>query len=178
MKHRFLLLSLIAALAAAFTALADEPSLDAHLEPLRPLLEKTWTGQFKDSTPDKPMIDIARWERALNGKAIRILHSVNNGIYGGESLVMWDDNKRQVTFHYFTTAGFMTTGNMRFEQGKTISHELVTGNKEGVTEVRATSELRPDGTLHVRSEYLKNGEWMPGHEITYREDKEAKVVFR
>lgn len=178
MRFRFLSLSLIAALAAAVTPLADEPSLDAQLEPLRPLLEKTWKGEFKGSTPDKPMVDIARWERALNGKAVRILHSVNEGVYGGESLVTWDDKKRQVTFHYFTTAGFMTTGTMRFEKGRIISHEIVTGNSGGATEVRATTELRPDGTLHVRSEYLKNGEWTPGHEVTYRENKEAKVVFR
>ncbi|HKX63568.1 MAG TPA: hypothetical protein VJS65_17050, partial [Verrucomicrobiae bacterium] len=41
-------------------------TLDPHLEPLRPLLGKTWRGPFKNSKPEKPVVDIMRWERALN----------------------------------------------------------------------------------------------------------------
>jgi hypothetical protein len=44
--------------------------------------------------------------------------------------------------------------------------------------VKAVSELRPDGTLQTRSEYLKNGAWVPGHEVNYREAADAKVVFK
>ena len=157
---------------------AEQPALDSHLEPLRPLLEKTWKGQFKNSTPEKPVIDIARWERALNGRAVRILHSINDGMYGGESLVLWDEKKQQVGYYYFTTAGFMTTGAMQLENGKLITHEVVTGSSEGITEVRGVTEILPDGSFHVKSEYLKNGNWVPGHDATYREDTSAKVVFR
>lgn len=178
MTHHSILPLFLAALTTALFASADPPSLDSQLEPLRPLLEKTWRGQFKASNSDSPVVDVMRWERALNGKAVRVLHSVNDGVYGGESLVTWDSKKEQVVFHYFTTAGFMTVGTMRFESGKVISHEIVQGSADGVTEVRATSELRPDGTIQLRSEYLKNGEWIPGREVTYREDREAKVVFR
>src|SRR6185369_10383278 len=63
---------------------ADQPSLKSHLEPFRPLIEKTWKGAFKNSK--KPTTDVMRWERALNGKAIRVLHSVNDGSYGGETI--------------------------------------------------------------------------------------------
>lgn len=55
---------------------------------------------------------------------------------------------------------------------------LATWEGEGVTEVRATSELRADGTLHVKSEYLKKGEWVPGHDIRYQEDAKAEVIFK
>ena len=157
---------------------ADSPALDPHLEPLRPWLGKTWKGEFKNSTPDKPVVDVARWERALNGKAIRVLHSINDGVYGGESLVMWDEEKKAVTYHYFTTAGFRTTGTMTFKDGKVLSHEKVTGSANGVTEVRGTHELRSDGKLYVKTEYLKNGEWTPGREATYHEDSKASVVFK
>jgi len=116
---------------------AEKASLDERLEPLRPFLGKTWKGHFKDSTPEKPQVDVARWERALNGKAVRILHSVNDGVYGG-----------------------------------------VTGSAEGVTEVKATCELSADGTMHSKSEYLKDGKWVPGHEVTYKEDPKAEVVFK
>jgi hypothetical protein len=157
---------------------AEPPSLDSHLEPLRPLLEKTWKGEFKDAKPDRPIVDIARWERALNGRAVRILHSINDGLYGGESLILWDQAKQQVVYYYFTTAGFNTVGTVRFENGKIVVHETVTGSSEGVTEVRGINEINPDGSFHVKSEHLKNGQWVPGHEATYREDASAKVLFR
>jgi hypothetical protein len=54
----------------------------------------------------------------------------------------------------------------------------VKGDANGVTEVRATSEILPDGKFHVKAEYLKNGEWTPGHEVTYQEAPGSKVVFK
>lgn len=172
-------LSLVASFAcAAPLAAADTPSLDPRLEPLRPLLEKTWKGTFKSSTPEKPLVDVARWERALNGKAVRVLHSVNDGAYGGETLVTWDEAKQSIVYHYFTTAGFMTTGTMSFKDGKISTHEVVKGKASGVTEVRGESELRPDGSLGVKTEHLKNGEWSAGREVIYKEDPAAKIVFK
>ena len=157
---------------------ADQPSLAPQLEPLRPLLDKTWKGAFKNSKPQKPMVDIMRWERALNGKAVRVLHSVNDGAYGGETIFMWDEKKQEVAYHYFTTAGFMTVGSMSFKDGKLITHEVVTGSTGGVTEVRGTSELLADGTFRVKTEHLKEGQWQPGREVTYNQDPAAKVIFR
>jgi len=157
---------------------AEKASLDEHLEPLRPFLGKTWKGHFKDSTPEKPQVDVARWERALNGKAVRILHSVNDGVYGGESIIVWDDKKKGLVYYYFNTAGFYTTGTITFSEGKYTSHETVTGNADGVTEVKATSEVSADGTMHSKSEYLKDGKWVPGHEVIYKEDPKAEVVFK
>lgn len=157
---------------------ADTSSLSEPLEPFRPLLGKTWRGEFKKSTPEKPLVDIARWERALNGKAVRVLHSVNNGSYGGETIIQWDAEKKQIIYHYFTTAGFYTTGTMTHADGKFSSHEKVLGNTNDVTAVRATSELRPDGTLLSKAEYLKNGEWTYGREVLYREDPKAEVKFK
>jgi hypothetical protein len=175
---RFVLSILASFVCAAPLIAADTPSLDPRLEPLRPFLEKTWKGTFKSSTPEKPVVDVARWERALNGKAVRILHSVNDGTYGGESLVTWDEAKQSVVYHYFTTAGFMTTGTMNFKDGKVSTHEVVKGKANGVTEVRGTSELRADGTLEVKTEHLKNGEWSAGREVVYREDAAARVLFK
>ncbi|MGH8245778.1 MAG: hypothetical protein ACREUU_05030, partial [Gammaproteobacteria bacterium] len=174
-----LVLAVVAFLScAAPLPAADKPSLDPRLEPLRPLLEKTWKGAFKSSTPEKPLVDVMHWERALNGKAVRILHSVNNGAYGGESLVTWDAAKQSVVYHYFTTAGFMTTGTMSFKDGKVNTHEVVKGKADGVTEVRGETELRADGTLAVKTEHLKHGEWSAGREVVYKEDPDVRVVFK
>jgi hypothetical protein len=162
----------------AIFAGADQPSLEPPLEPLRPLLGKTWKGAFKNSTPEKPTIDVMRWERALNGKAIRVLHSVNDGVYGGETIFMWDEKKRMVGYHYFTTAGFMTVGSLSFQGDKLITHEVVTGSSRGVTEVRGTSELLPSGGFRVKTEHLKDGKWEAGREVIYTEDPTAKIVFK
>ena len=154
------------------------PAVDPHLEPLRPLLGKTWKGVFKNSKPDKPTVDIMRWERGLNGKAVRVLHSINDGAYGGETIFMWDEKKQAVTYHYFTTAGFMTVGTLSSKGGKLITHEVVSGSAGGVTEVRGTSELLPGGAFCVKTEYLKEGKWEPGREVVYTEDPTAEVVFK
>jgi hypothetical protein len=177
---------LVAAAIVALAALAlrpalsqeKQPPLSEHLEEFAPFLGKNWKGEFASSTPQRPMHDISRWERALNGQAVRILHSVNDGVYGGETLIVWDRKKESLVFFYFTTAGFYTQGTMKWQDGKMLSHEAVTGNEQGITEVRATGEVLPDGRLHSKSEYFQNGEWVPGHEVFYAEDPDAKVVFK
>jgi hypothetical protein len=179
MKNQAILVLVVSCLAAA-VGLADNekpPALNPHLEPLRPLLGKTWRGVFEGSKPDKPTIDVARWERALNGQAVRQLHSINGGIYGGETLFIWNEKEHTLQYYYFTTEGYMTTGTFEAKDGKFVTREQVKGDAGGVTEVRATSEIRPDGNFHVRAEYLKNGQWALGHEVTYQEDS-SEVVFK
>ena len=44
-------------------------------------------------TKDKPVFDISRWERILNGMAIKIIHSINEGEYGRYSIIIWDTKK-------------------------------------------------------------------------------------
>jgi hypothetical protein len=67
---------------------------------------------------------------------------------------------------------------LEVKDGKLITHEDVKGDAGGVTEVRATSEILPGGKFHVKAEYLKNGEWTLGHEVTYAEDPSSEVVFK
>ena len=97
--------------ASVATVLAEEKGkLNVNLEPFRPLLGKTWKGDLKESGSDVVKTDISRWERALNGEAVRTVHSVNNGEYGGETLIIWDAAQKKLIYFYFTTAGFRTTG--------------------------------------------------------------------
>jgi hypothetical protein len=171
--------AILAACAAALSlAAADQPSLNSHLAPLEPLLGKTWKGTFKNSTPEKPIVDVEHWERALNGEAVRQIHSINNGVYGGETMFIWDDKKQTVAYYYFTTGGFMTTGTLEVKDGHFVTSEQVTGDADGVTEVRGTSEITPEGKFHVKAEYLKNGQWVLGHEVTYHEDLASEVIFK
>ena len=180
MKRIFVLLGsfLLHLSTLSSAAAAESLPMDPHLEPLRPWLGKTWRGHFKTSTPELPVVDVARWERTLNGKAVRILHSVNEGAYGGESIIMWDKEKQVVAYHYFTTGGFTTTGTMTFKDGKILTSETISGNASGVTEVRGATVMQKDGSFLVKTEHRKNGAWTPGRETLYREDARAKVVFK
>jgi len=159
------------------TALVAAPGLaemNPHLEPLRPLVGKTWRAVLPGGTA----VDVHRFELVLNGQAVRSLHSVNDGVYGGEALLFWDEEKQAIASHYFTTAGFYTVGSFRIEEGWLVSHEIVHGNAGGITEVRARSRVEPDGSLVVKVEHLKNGQWTPGGERRYVEDPKAVVRFK
>ena len=153
-------------------------NISEHLKSFEPYIGKSFKGEFSNSTPEKPVYDISHWERALNGNAIRIMHSVNKGEYGGESIIMWDRNKESLVSFYFTTAGFYTQARLHFEDNKLISIEEVTGNENGVTKVKAIVEFLPDGGLINSSMYLMNGNWVDGHKIDYKELPDAQVVFR
>jgi hypothetical protein len=163
---------------ASSMAAADQPSLDPHLEFLQPCLDKTFKSEGKEPSSGKPSSDVVRWERALNGKVVRITHSLNDGAYGGEVIVRWDEEKQAVCYHYFTTDTFWTEGTMTFKDGKIKTHEFVKGKAGGVTEVRASIEMRPDGTYLQKSEYLKDEKWAPGREALYRPDPAARLIFK
>ena len=171
-----LLLRLTVTLLIAVPTTAQD-NVAAHFEPLKPYVGKTWRGTFANSTPERPMVDISRWEWALGGQVIRILHSVNDGRYGGETIIVWDAAKEGLVYFYFTTAGFYTTGTMQIEDGKFTTYEEVKGNQQGITAVKAVGEILPDGRFKSTSQYLKDGEWVEGHEILYEEDPHAEVIL-
>lgn len=159
------------------SAEAEEKALHPQLEAFRPILGKAYVGEFPDSTPEKPIRDIVSYERALNGQAIRSLHSINDGAYGGETVIRWDEAKQSLVYHYFTTQGFMTSGTMDLEDGKYTAFEEVSGDANGTTAVRSSGVFSADKII-VSSEYLQNGEWVSGHGATYLPDPSAKVLFR
>ena len=161
----------------ASSIFAQETLINA-LEPFRPFLGKTFRGELSESTPEKPVVDISKWERALNGQAVRNLHSLNNGEYGGETIIYYDKDKKSLIYYYFTTAGFYTHGTMKFEGDTVVSHEFVEGNENGITEAKSTAIILEDGSLYNKSMYLKNGEWIEGHEATYVEAPDAEVIFK
>lgn len=169
-------LLLLAALVLASGA-AHAGTVNEHLLPLAPIVGKTWRGEFTNSTPEKPAIDVQRWEWALNGQAIKIVHSLNDGEYGGETMIVWDRERERLIYFYFTTLGFYTTGTIVADDGFFVAHEEVVGGQGGVTAVRSTSRILPDGRLEGSTEMLKNGEWVPGHGVVYTEDPSAEIVF-
>jgi hypothetical protein len=153
-------------------------AVNPHLAPLSFLLRKTWKGEFSSSTPDKPMVDVMRWEPALNGNAIRVVHSVNDGEYGGETMILWDPARSKIIYFYFTTSGFYTRGTLDAGEGHYTTHEEVTGNTNGITAVKSHTHTTPNGKVSVESQYFRNGTWVEGHSVIYSEAPAAEVVFQ
>ncbi len=177
-NRNFIYKSILILLILLTTNTFSQETLSEHFEPLKPFLGKTWKGIVAENENKEPVYDVSRWERILNGKAVRILHSVNEGDYGGETIIVWDKEKESLVFYYFTTASHYTQGTVKFDKGKMISHEKVTGIKDGVTEVEAASELNDDGTMKVTSRFKKQGEWSANRTVIYFEDQEAEVIFK
>ena len=179
MKQKRFLISLFVALFASVSAYTKEEQekLSSHLSLFETFIGKTWKGELGSSTEEKQLIDVSRWEKALNGQAIRVLHSINDGEYGGETIINWNSEKESFVFYYFTTEGFFTNGTIEVENGKFVSHEVVTGSESGITEVKSTGKMLSDGRLHIKAQYLKEGNWVDGHEITYSEDPKAEVIL-
>ena len=174
------LLSGIFLLLSSITIAAEPATLHPKLEPLRPYLDQHWQGDLSQPGSDKMVIDRSYWNRALNGQAIKTVHSINNGDYGGESFIFWDESKQSLAYYYFTTAGFFTHGTMQFDTklGQIVAVEKVENNQNGITEVKSYSRIMPDGTMLVKSTYLQNGQWVEGHSATYRKVAQQEIVFR
>lgn len=162
----------------ALSTVGFSADLIPELKNFEPFVGKTYRAEFANSTPEKPVVDVSRWETHLNGKAVRIEHSINDGAYGGETIIFWDAAEKKIRYFYFTTEGFFTEAEVIFEGDTFVSREVVKGNTGGVSEVKAKAWLNEDGSLRVESKYLKDGKWVVGHEATYVPAPNAKVIFK
>ena len=161
-------------IALSTSSFAEAAKFNDKLKAFEPYLG-TWESKFNMN--GKEVTDVSRFERALNGTTLRVLHSIDNGVYGGESLMFWDGVKKQMVFYYFTTAGFHTQGHLEWQKDNSfVAFEDVSGNQSGITKVKSTSALQGD-TMTVSTSYLKNDVWTKPESRTYRRSKKT-VVFK
>lgn len=120
--------------------------------------------------------DVSHYDWILGGKAIRIMHSINDGDYGGEALLHWNTDKEAITYRYVTTSTFYTDGTITLTENGFDAHETVHGNMGGITETRAGYTMK-DGEIQVWSQFLKDGEWTEKAQATYIKAPDAEVKF-
>lgn len=179
MIRKFVLLSVIA-LAAPSLAIAQQAPLPeavsgrAAYAPFEAMVGKTWRGQ--GIGPNKAE-DIQRWEWAVGGHAIRIVHSVNNGAYAGETLIFRDKDSGNYIFHYFTTGGFHTTGTIRPVGAVSYEIDETIHGAKGFGALKSTGVLGADGVYRTRSKMEKDGKWVEFGGFDYREDATAVPVM-
>lgn len=176
----WLLVGLLAIITPAASA-GEEAELHPQLEVFRPYLDTYWVGELTQPGADTVSIDRSHWQRALNGNAIKTIHSINDGEYGGESIIFWDDKQQSLAYYYFTTAGFYTHGTMTFDAENNVleAYELVENNANGITAVKSTSRFDGEaGTLTTASQYLQNDTWLDGHSAVYRLAGPQAIIFK
>jgi len=64
------------------------------------------------------------------------------------------------------------------EGGALVTLEEVKGDADGITQVKGTTRLTPEGRMHVKTQYLKKGAWVDGRDVEYEEAKGAVVKYR
>jgi hypothetical protein len=179
MKRLSLILLCAGIFLTAVMPLSAQTAMHEKLLPFKDLVGRTFKGKLGGPEAKKEQWDVMRFERVLNGNAVRILHSVNEGEYGGETIMFWDEEKQSLVYYYFTTAGFFTNGTLKMvSDSKWTAHETVKGNNNGITEVKSTGEFTREGMLKTSSEYLRKGKWVEGHTATYEQVSFLDVKFK
>lgn len=159
---------------AQSTVVPEAAAGRAAYAPFEPLIGRTWRGV---GIGPEPVEDVQRWEWALGGHAVRIVHSVNQGVYAGETLLFRDPETEGYVFHYFTTGGFHTTGVIvPTGTGSYRVSETVSGG-DRIREVGSTAELGEDGVLRVRSRFRTDEGWTEAGGFDYVEDEAAALIL-
>lgn len=170
----FALLTGPAPAAAQVAPVPETATGPAAYAPFHPMIGKSWRGT---GTAGADVEDIQRWEWAVGGHAVRVVHSVNGGAYAGETLIFRDRDSGDYIFHYFTTGGFHTTGTMSpTGPGAFLTDETVHG-AAGIERLRSTATLGADGVYRVRSTTERDGAWVEVGGFDYREDASATPVM-
>ena len=155
----------------------DLPAAEARSEdpfrPLFPLIGRSWRGTGVG--PDA-VEDVARWDWAVGGHAVRVVHSVNGGVYGGETLIFPDRDSGQLIFHYFTSGGFHTTGAMRQTGPDVLEITEAVHGLDGLEQLRSTLTVGGDGTYRTRGLVEQDGQWVEFGGFDYRVDGSATPV--
>ncbi|TNE67746.1 MAG: hypothetical protein EP335_00545 [Alphaproteobacteria bacterium] len=158
-----------------FSARAAEPA--PELAPLAPFVGTTWKSVSGGFPGETDFHDISKWEWAMNGQVIRITHSINDGAYGGESLIHYDADQDRIIFRYVTTDGFYTDGVITLTDAGFDAHEAIRSAKGGPTEAKSSYSIR-DGNMHATAQVLTDGKWSDSSETVYAASPDSVVRFK
>ncbi len=153
---------------AAKSRAAPTAAQKEHFGVLADLVGRTFRGEPTDASAGA-VADVQLWLWSDDGEALIIKHRLEDGSYGGDSIVTKNTETGKLSYIYNTNAGFSTRGDFVLDgKGTWEAIEEVTGNSD-VTKVRSRGYIREDGAMISNSEYLKKGEWVPGNSFIYHE---------
>lgn len=146
----------------------------ALFDPIRPLIGQTWRGT--GAGPNRAT-DIMRWDWVVGGHAVQVIHAVNGGVYGGQTLIFPDKDTGRLIFHYFTTGGFHTTGFIEPGPDGSIDIDETVHGLDGIEQQRSRGRFGPDGSYHTRGLRQQGDQWVEFGGFDYVPDPSAQVVL-
>ena len=159
-----------ATIAAASVAAPYEP-----MAMFAPFSGKSFRGEWTDDNGE-PLVDIAKYEVILNGRALQSTHRLEGKDYGGRTIFFYDEGAKNYVFHYFTTGGFHTSGTSQFVDGGLLTDEKVEGH-DTIGSVRSKVTFGADA-IEVDVVYVgKDGSETPGGRRVYREIADPGRLF-
>ena len=171
------LFAIIVIISFCFSNVNDEKQLSKELNGFKNFLGRTFEGEFHNSTQSNPLIDVMCFERILNGYGIRITHSVNNGEFGGEMIIMWNAEINKLESFYFTTGGMRSRSIVEVMNNQINFIEDVSKNNNGIKKVKKIYRIKDSGRLESQIKYYMNNIWVNSHELFYNEIPFSKVNF-
>ena len=164
-----------ALMAGAAHAGEQESEAYAPMAPFAKLDGRVLRGEGEGPN-GQPIVDYAIWESILGGRAFQSTHRLEDGTYGGRTIFFYDEAAKQHVFHYFTTAGFHTTGVIDVTEAGFAAVEKVIGHEQ-FDEVRSFVRFVGD-TVEVSSAHVdKNGVATPTSGIVYTDYKGDVDLF-
>lgn len=145
------------------------------MEPFAKLAGRSWRGEGTGPN-GQPVVDIAKYEMILGGRAFQSTHKLENADYGGRTIIFFDEGAKKYIFHYFTTAGFHTTGEIVPTATGFTAIEQVQNHPE-FAEVRSEA-FYGDKTIRVVSSHVTHdGDASTGEELVYKEIPSEGVLL-
>lgn len=172
---------LMAMIAAAFAALAFPAFAEENAEGYAPMaaFERLDGATLRGEGPGPdgvPIADVVTYRFILGGRALESVHRVEGTSYGGKTVIFYDEGAEEYVFHYFTTAGFHTTGTINLTDDGFEAIETV-HNHPQYAEVRSRVTYEGDNLVVASSHVTNEGEVAEAGARTYVPAPGAVVAF-
>ncbi|MFC2951021.1 hypothetical protein ACFOOP_03730 [Marinicaulis aureus] len=179
MKSSRIIAALVFVVASMTGAASAEEKMATAYEPMAPFMKFAGTAWRGEGTgPDgKPIVDIAVYDMILGGRAFQSTHRLEGGTYGGRTIIFYDEGAKEYIFHYFTTAGFHTVGEIvPTDTGFTAVEQVM--NHPEYAQVRSEA-IFGDATIRVNSSHVAHdGTVSDGDGLSYKQiPREGVLLF-
>lgn len=152
-----LLVAALALTVAPAAAESSRPAASAYapMTYFAQLDGKTYRAEWKDAKGT--YTDVTRYDLILGGRALQSTHRIKENGYGGRTIFFWDEGAKKYVYHYFTNAGFHTSGRFDMKDGAIETVEDVAGHPT-IARVKSRSRFAPD-RIEINATYIgKDGE--------------------
>ena len=128
----------------------------------------SYVGKIENSKLKGETLEHFSWRAALNGAAVRMVCEGNEGEYVTEGLINWDPIEKSLVGWFFSSSGSVTKKYIKTSSNRIDIIEDVSSNGNSITKINTSYTINHLGDLVGVTQYLMQGIWGGGREITYK----------